>query len=104
METYFAEIENGTVKRVIVADQAFIDSGAVGDPSNWVECSMDGSIRKNGAAKGYTYDGNTDAFISPQPFPSWTLDLDAKWQPPIEQPNEPNLWDETNQKWEKIGV
>lgn len=35
-ETYFAEIApDGTVLRVIVADQAFIDSGAVGDPVNW---------------------------------------------------------------------
>jgi len=34
---YFAEVdESGTVLRVIVADQAFINSGAVGDPARWV--------------------------------------------------------------------
>lgn len=37
-ETYFAEIDkDGNVLRVIVADQAFIDSGAVGDPKKWIE-------------------------------------------------------------------
>ena len=42
--TYFAEVDkDGTVKRVIVADQAFIVSGAVGDPANWVETKYDGT-------------------------------------------------------------
>ena len=40
--TYFAEVGvDGTVLRVIVADQSFIDSGVVGDPSNWVPTSFD---------------------------------------------------------------
>jgi len=41
-ETYFAEIDaNGTVLRVIVADQAFINSGKVGDPKNWGKIRQD---------------------------------------------------------------
>ena len=37
---HFAEIdEGGTVLRVIVADQDFIDSGVVGDKTNWVQTS-----------------------------------------------------------------
>ena len=40
--TYFAEIDQtDTVIRVIVADQGFIDSGLVGNPSNWIECFTD---------------------------------------------------------------
>ena len=42
--TYFAEVDkDGSVKTVIVADRAFIDSGVVGDPANWVETKYDGT-------------------------------------------------------------
>lgn len=84
---YFAEIDaNNIVLRVIVADQEFIDSGAVGDPDTWIETSIntrDGvyydpetgqpaadqslSLRENYAGVGYTYDPINDAFIPPQP-------------------------------------
>ena len=37
--SYFAEVLNGTVSQVIVAEQDFINSGAVGDPSLWWETS-----------------------------------------------------------------
>src|SRR4051812_14391513 len=80
---YFAEIKDSVVVRVIVADQKFIDSGAVGDPANWIETDPDTSqgaktagtpLRKNYAGIGYKYDPKADAFIPPQPFPSWSLD------------------------------
>lgn len=75
MAQYFAEIDqNNVVKRVIVADQNFIDSGVVGDPKNWVETSMDGSFRKNYAGIGYTYDDKLDAFIAPKPTENAVLD------------------------------
>ena len=52
--SYFAEISGSgsgsityTVVNVIVAEQDFIDSGAVGATSNWVQTSYNGSIRKN---------------------------------------------------------
>lgn len=65
--TYFAEIDaTGTVLRVIVADQAFIDSGAVGDPNNWVQTYPDGSQKKHYAGEGYKYDAVRDAFIPPK--------------------------------------
>ena len=57
--TYFAELnENNEVVRVIVANQSFIDSGAVGDPTRWVQTSMD----KDGAGKGYKYDRQKRTF------------------------------------------
>ena len=40
----FAQIENNIVTQVIVADQEFIDSGSVGEPSNWIEYTEE---RKN---------------------------------------------------------
>lgn len=82
-ETTFAEVINGTVTRVIVADQAFIDSGAVGDPANWVQTYEDGSIGKNYAGVGYTYDSKTSSFISPKPDQTATLDSNTgKWSEP----------------------
>jgi len=44
-----------------------------GENANWKQTSYNGSIRKNYAGIGYTYDATRDAFIPPQPFPSWTL-------------------------------
>src|SRR4030042_3224946 len=64
--TYFAELDaDGIVLRVIVADRAFIDSGAVGDPEKWVQTDIDGRIRKNYAGIGYKYDPTLDVFTPP---------------------------------------
>ncbi len=72
--------------------------------------SEDGTpFRKNYAGIGYTYDEDRDAFIPPQPYPSWTLNDDTcLWDCPVEQPapieNEDgtvtfHTWDEDNQEW-----
>ena len=87
--SHFAEISGSTVTRVIVAEQDFINSGAVGTGSNWIQTSynthggvhygQDGEpdggtqLRKNYAGTGYTYDRSKDAFISPQPEPSGSI-------------------------------
>lgn len=74
--SHFAEInKEGTVLRVIVAEQDFIDSGQVGDPKNWIQTSYNTKggkhtqggtpLRKNYAGVGYKYDKNRDAFIPP---------------------------------------
>jgi hypothetical protein len=43
-------------------------------------------------------------FATPQPFPSWTLDDSANWQPPIPMPDDGYgyNWDEENQMWVQI--
>ncbi len=64
--TYFAQIDaSGTVQRVIVADQAFIDSGKVGDPASWKQTYLDGHKRKRYAGRGFRYDKSADAFVAP---------------------------------------
>ena len=102
--TYFAEIDkNDKVLRVIVADQAFIDSGKVGSPTNWVETTIDGSKRKNYAGIGYQYNKGLDAFIPPKIYNSWILDdQTARWKPPIAKPNDGRLynWNEDIVNWE----
>ena len=77
--SHFAEIDkNGIVLRVIVSEQDFINSGAVGDSFNWVQTSYNNEFRNKFAVVGDTYDKTKDAFVSPQPYDSWTLDSDGK--------------------------
>lgn len=82
--TYFAEIDkNGTVLRVIVISQEMLNTGKWGDPKNWVQTSINGSIRKNYAGKGYAYDKILDAFIPPKPVSNWILDTEKyQWKDP----------------------
>ena len=61
--SHFAEIKDGVVHRVIVAEQDFINSGTVGDSFDWVQTSYNGNFRKQFAGDGYTYDKVNDVFI-----------------------------------------
>ena len=46
-------------------------------------------LRKNYAGIGYTYDPDRDAFIPPQPYPSWVLNEETcLWESPIPYPAE----------------
>jgi len=107
--SHFAQVENGIVTRVIVAEQDVIDSGLFG--TGWVQTSYNTSggqhpegrpLRKNYAGVGFTYDSVRDAFIPPQPFPSWTLNEDTcLWEAPTPRPTDGGFynWDEANQVW-----
>lgn len=120
---YFAEIdENNTVVNVIKASQEFIDSGAAGDPSRWIQASDRtrggllyhmgsgtptgfAGLRKNYPGVGYTYDPDLDAFIPPKPYPSWTLDENTgTWIAPVSRPDGSVTWDEDNQTWVQAEV
>lgn len=61
-------------------------------------------FRGNYAGIGYTYREDIDAFVPPQPFPSWTLNANVAWQPPVPYPLDENIysWNETNQAWEVV--
>lgn len=58
-------------------------------------------FRGNYAGVGYLYREDIDAFVPPQPFPSWTLDANVTWQPPTPKPIDENMymWDETTVTW-----
>ena len=61
------------------------------------------AFRKNYAGVGFTYDETRDAFIPPQPYPSWTLnELSCLWESPIPYPNDEQIynWNEETQTWE----
>jgi len=81
---HFAQLDdNNVVLQVIVAEQEFIDSGAVGNPARWVQTSYNARIRKNYAGIGFTYDPGRDAFIPPRPSEAHTLDESTcRWVAP----------------------
>jgi len=68
----------------------------------WKQTSYNATVRKNYAGIGYTYDAALDAFIPPQPYPSWLLDEQTcRWQAPIAYPEGGGMyeWDEAVQSW-----
>jgi hypothetical protein len=75
-----------------------------GGYTNWKQTSYNGTIRKHYAGVGYAYNSVRDAFIPPQPYPSWTLDADANWQPPVPMPTdgERYSWNESTQTWDAV--
>lgn len=71
----------------------------------WKQTSYNGTIRKNYAGLGYTYDFGRDAFISPKPYNSWVLNEDtAQWQPPVAMPQNDKryTWDEATTSWVEV--
>ena len=105
--SHFAHVNSdGVVDRVIVAEQDFIDSGAVGTPSEWVQTSYNTyagehtdpvtkikskakALRKNYAGIGYVYDKQRDAFIPPRPDEQHILDEETcLWVLPVQQEGE----------------
>ena len=112
--SHFAKVIDGIVTEVLVVEQDVIDSGLFGDPALWIQTSYrtfggqhpeDRPLRKNYAGVGFAYDPERDAFIPPQPFPSWTLNEDTcLWDAPVAHPmdGKPYRWDEEAQIWVEI--
>jgi hypothetical protein len=90
--SHFAQInQNNIVVNVIVAEEDFIQSGALGDPSQWIQTSYNTlagqhlfggtALRKNYAGIGYTYDPLRDAFIPPKPNDTVVLnETTCQWE------------------------
>lgn len=97
---HFAEIDPVTnlVMRVIVADC-----------QEWCESELGGVwLRTYYSTPGHTYAGvgyeyvpEFQNFRGPQPFPSWTFDVDTwQWNAPVPYPDEGVwAWDEITQQW-----
>lgn len=112
---HFAELDsNNVVLRVIVvankdtADANGNEVESIGVAfcqkllgGNWKQTSYNGNFRKNYAGMGFTYREDIDAFVAPQPYPSWVLDADAKWQASVPMPGDGKMygWDEATQSW-----
>jgi len=118
---HFAKVENGIVTQVIVAEPEFFQTFVDTSPGEWIqtsyntrggihydpetnEPSVDQSkaLRKNYAGTGFTYDKTKDAFIPPQPYPSWTLNEETcLWDSPVPYPEDGQIynWNEETQTW-----
>jgi hypothetical protein len=105
MSKYWAKINNGLVEKVIIANEDFFDTFVDDSAGTWLETKIDGSIRKNYAGIGYTYDSTRDAFIPPKPYESWTLnESTCQWESPVAYPDATKLynWNETDQTWDEV--
>ena len=115
---HFAQVVDGIVEKVLVAEQEFIDT----QEGTWVQTSYntragvhlgqdlqpDGGValRKNYAGIGFTYDSTRDAFYAPQPYSSWVLDEDTCcWNAPLDYPTDGKLytWNEDTTSWVEVG-
>lgn len=113
--THYAKVEDGIVTAVIVADEEFINSGHLGEPSLWIQTSYNTQgnvhllggtpLRKNYAGIGYTYNAELDAFIPPKLFDSWILNEDTGlWDAPIIKPDDGvyYIWNENILNWKEV--
>jgi len=120
---HFAKLEDNVVTQVIVVNndelldennqeseqegidflhQTYNDSSVV-----WKQTSYNHNMRKNYAAIGYTYSTTRDAFISPKPYSSWTLNEETcRWDSPVSQPDDGEWysWNEDSQSWVLFAV
>lgn len=121
---HFANIDaNNIVTNVIVVDNVHLigetfqqkeASGvrylqACNVHGDWVQTSYNGNMRRRYAGIGMTYSAEHDAFILPQPYPSWVFDLDDAddWVAPVPKPTEECenglwQWNEEGQNWECV--
>jgi hypothetical protein len=111
--SHFAKVINNIVQEVLVIEQDVIDTGMFGDPLLFVQTSYNTHggqhpegrpLRKNYAGIGYTYDTARDAFIPPQPYPSWLLNEETcLWDPPVPYPSDGEIyiWEEALQEWKQ---
>jgi len=115
----FINTENIVVKVITGIDETETQNGVGGSTEAWEQfyqsqpwhlgltckrTSRSGSIRKQYAGIGFTWDSDGDVFVAPQPYPSWTLDGNHDWQPPTPMPSTggPYRWSEEDQEWVAI--
>lgn len=118
---HFAELDaNNIVLRVIVVnnsdvlDQYGYESENVGiafcrslfgAETIWRQTSYNATFRKNYAGIGYRYDAALNAFIAPQPYPSWSLNTTTcQWEAPKPYPTDGKVyaWNEGLLRWERL--
>ena len=113
---HFAQLDsNNVVTQVIVvgnkdtADANGVEKESIGVAfcerlfgGNWKQTSYNGSIRKNYAGVGYTYNVSLDAFVPPKPYASWVMNnYTAQWDAPTPMPTDDKKysWDEATTSW-----
>ena len=110
---HFAKInENNIVEQVIVIDNVYEEYGhdyinnTLGLEGRWIQTSYNNNFRKQFAGNGYYYDEVKDIFIALQAYPSWTLDENNDWQPPVVKPDNDidHIWNWNEEKLEWTNI
>jgi hypothetical protein len=117
MMAHFADVdENNIVVSVLVVPDSEEHRGQeyllqdLGLGNRWIKTSYNTlhnqhnqggtPLRYNFASVGFVYDEEKDAFIPPQPYPSWSLDWEVgDWFPPKPRPDGEWVWSESEQDW-----
>ena len=117
---HFAELDNNNnvIRTIVISNADILDKNgieqehlgvaicvAVAGPGVWKQTSYNNNFRKMFATPGIKYAPDKDVFYNPTgPFPSWVLDSNYDWQPPIPCPNDGKsyCWDEPTLAWTKI--
>jgi hypothetical protein len=76
---------------------ASIPSGII--VGKWIKITEDNITNNSDPGVGWMYDYPNDKFYPPHPFPSWKLDENYIWQPPIPKPDDKEIWLEESQEW-----
>jgi len=120
---HYAKVNQGLVTQIIVAEEDFFETFQDTSPGTWIQTSYntrggkhyqeDGTessdqskaLRKNFAGIDFTYDTSKDAFISPKPYDSWTLNnTTCLWEAPVASPSDDGryVWNEADQTWDAV--
>jgi hypothetical protein len=101
MKTY-AEIENNVVINLIVST----DSHVATLSAHLVEVTTENTDALHAAVVGAEYNREKNKFISPKPFPSWTLNEDSlEWNAPLQKPLDGiYAWIENDLEWLKLEI
>jgi len=118
---HFAELDNNNVvlRVIVVSNNELLDeSGQESEAKGiafcqslfggeWKQTSYNANLRKNYAGIGYSYNADLDAFIPPQPYPSWLLNqTTATWEAPVPMPTDGKVytWDEATTSWVEMSL
>ena len=113
---YFAKLGVGDVveKVVVVSDDiAISEQGGINflydlfkTNDVWKQTYIDGSKRQHYAGVGGRYDKDSDIFTPVKPYPSWTLNANFAWEPPVSLPEDADevsyYWNELTKDWDKV--
>jgi hypothetical protein len=116
--SHFAKLDNNNIVTFVTVGRQEDDgleaelSERTGDVYKQTSYNTSGGVhslggtpfRKNYAGIGFTYDAELDAFIAPQPYPSWELDETCQWQAPTLYPQDDKMytWDEETLTWKEV--
>ena len=94
----------------VINDLPFPDSEPIGidfckflcgQDTVWKQTSYNNNFRNQFAGVGGRYILEKDKFITPQPYPSWSLNENFDWVAPVEHPDDDKMyyWNEETQTW-----